>query len=91
VTPTHLTGLGHYDQAPVNVSITNATVTSVMTVPVDSLLALASGGYAVEAIGTGGAHHLVGVTTGLFDDALGRVQVTSSGLSAGERVVVPKL
>lgn len=91
VTPTHLTGLAHYDQAPVNVSITNATVNNVLTVPVDSLLALASGGYAVEEISADGVHHLVGVTTGLFDDASGRVQVSGSGLAAGQRVVVPKL
>jgi hypothetical protein len=91
VTPTHLSGLDHYDEAPVNVSITNATVNDVLTVPVDSLLALASGGYAVEEIGTNGVHHLVGVTTGLFDDATGRVQVSGSGLAAGQRVVVPRL
>ena len=35
------------------------------------------------------AHHLVPVTTGLFDDADGLVQVSGSGLAAGQRVVVP--
>ena len=60
-----------------------------LVVPVDALLALASGGYAVEEIGAGGAHHLVAVTTGLFDDADGLVQVSGSGLAAGQRVVVP--
>ena len=58
-------------------------------VPVDALLALAGGGYALEEIGPGGVHHLVSVSTGLFDDADGLVQVTGSGLAAGQRVVVP--
>ena len=40
--------------------------------PVDALLALAGGGYAVEEVGAGGVHHLVGVELGLFDDAEGR-------------------
>jgi hypothetical protein len=31
------------------------------------------------------------VTLGLFDDAEGKVQVSGSGLAAGQRVVVPKL
>ena len=91
VTPTNLSGIGHYDQAPVNVSITNGTVTNVLTVPVDALLALENGGYAVEEIGAGGVHHLVGVTLGLFDDAAGRVQVSGDGLAVGQRVVVPSL
>jgi hypothetical protein len=46
---------------------------------------------AVEAGGTGGAHHLVPVSLGLFDDADGLVQVTGSGLSAGQQIVVPAL
>jgi hypothetical protein len=91
VTPTRLSGIGHYDQAPVNVSITNATVTNVLTVPVDALLALENGGYAIEEISPDGVHHLVGVTLGLFDDAAGRVQVSGSGLAVGQRVVVPSL
>jgi len=35
--------------------------------------------------------HLVPVTLGLFDDADGLVQVSGSQVSAGQRVVVPKL
>ncbi len=80
---------GHLDQAPVTVSITTETARNVLIVPVDSLLALASGGYAVEVVGAHGVHSLVGVSLGLFDDADGLVQVTGSGLSAGQRVVVP--
>jgi hypothetical protein len=35
-----------------------------------------------------GAHHLVPVSLGLFDNADGLVQVTGSQLHAGDRVVV---
>ena len=58
-------------------------------VPVNALLALAGGGYALEEIGAGGVHHLVAVSLGLFDDAAGLVQVSGSGVRAGQRVVVP--
>jgi hypothetical protein len=58
---------------------------------VDALLALAGGGYAVEAVGAGGVHHLVGVTLGLFDDADGLVQVSGPGIFAGQQVVVPNV
>ncbi len=91
VTPTEPAATGSLDQAPVNVSITTASVSNVLVVPVDALLALASGGYAVEEIDTGGIHQLVGVTLGLFDDANGDVQVSGPGLAAGQRVVVPNL
>jgi len=91
VTPTDPAATGNLDQAPVNVSITTARVSDVLVVPVDALLALASGGYAVEEIGAGGVHHLVGVTLGLFDDANGDVQVSGAGLAAGQRVVVPNI
>jgi hypothetical protein len=80
---------GGLDQAPVTVTITTVSVRNALVVPVDALLALSGGGYAVEVAGPGGAHHLVDVTPGLFDDADGLVQVTGSGLAAGQRVVVP--
>jgi hypothetical protein len=81
---------GGLDQAPVQVAITTGSVTNVLVVPVDALLARANGGYAVEVTGAGG-HHLVPVTPGLFDDAAGLVQVTGAGLAAGQHVVVPAL
>lgn len=80
---------GGLDQAPVQVSITTASVPDALAVPVDALLALAGGGYAVEVAGTGGSRHLVRVSLGLFDDAAGLVQVNGTGLSAGQHVVVP--
>jgi hypothetical protein len=89
VTPTHPAATGRLDQAPVNVSITTGSVANALVVPVNALLALASGGYAVEVAAPGGVHHLVPVQPGLFDDADGLVQVTGPGLGAGMRVVVP--
>jgi len=89
VTPTHPAATGRLDQAPVLVSITNQTARNVLAVPVDSLLALASGGYAIEEVEPGGARQLVGVQLGLFDDASGMVQVTGANLAVGQTIVVP--
>ena len=77
-TPTDPAATGHLDQAPVNVSITTESINDVLVVPVDALLALAGGGYAVE-VAEGGVHRLVAVTLGLFDDADGLVQVSGQG------------
>jgi hypothetical protein len=81
---------GNLNQAPVEVTTTTGSVSNVLVVPVDALLAQPGGSYAVEVTGPGG-HHLVTVTPGLFDDAAGMVQVTSNGngLSVGQHVVVP--
>jgi hypothetical protein len=84
----HPKAAGRLDQAPVTVAITTASVSGVLVVPVDALLARPGGGYAVEVV-SGARHHLVKVTPGLFDDAAGLVQVSGSRLSAGQRVVVP--
>jgi hypothetical protein len=78
---------GNLNQAPVEVTITTGSVSNVLIVPVDALLAQPGGGYAVEVTGPHG-HHLVAVTPGLFDDAAGTVQVTGN-LTPGQRVVVP--
>ena len=91
VRPTDPTATGTWDQAPVNVTITTASVKSVLAVPIDALLSKTDGGYAVEVAGADGTRHLLSVRVGLFDDADGMVQVSGSGLSAGQRVVVPKL
>jgi len=89
ITPTRPQDTGSLDQAPVQVAITTATVADVLTVPVNALLALSGGGYAVEVADPDGTHHLVAVTLGIFDDAAGLVQVSGSGLTAGQHVVVP--
>jgi hypothetical protein len=80
---------GKWDQAPVQVGITTASVPDALTVPVAALLAQSGGGYAVEVVGAGQSNHLVTVSLGLFDDADGLVQVSGSGLAAGEKVAVP--
>jgi hypothetical protein len=79
---------GALDQAPVQVAITTATVDDALVVPVNSLLALAGGGYAVE-VADSRTHHLASVSLGIFDDAAGLVQITNSRLVAGQHVVVP--
>ena len=87
----------HLSSAPVTVSITTGVVRNALVVPVTALLARpaqrageAGGGYAVEVTGPGG-HHLVPVSVGMIDNATGLVQVTSSRLAVGQRVVVPAL
>ena len=89
VSPSDPAATGTWDQAPVQVGITTASVPDALAVPVTALLAQASGGYCVEVVGPGGSNHLVAVSLGLFDDAAGLVQVTGSGLAAGQTVVVP--
>jgi hypothetical protein len=89
VTPDQPAATGRLDQAPVNVSITTDTVHNVLVVPVNALLALAGGGYALEVVAAGGVHSLEAVQLGLFDDADGLVQVSGPAVHAGQRVVVP--
>jgi hypothetical protein len=89
VTPSDPAATGTWDQAPVRVGITTATVPSALAVPVTALLAQSGGGFAVEVVNAGGINHLVPVSLGLFDDADGLVQVSGSGLAAGQQVVVP--
>jgi hypothetical protein len=77
---------GTLDQAPVTVRVVTSAAQGVLAVPVDALLALAEGGYAVEVVASGGASQLVPVETGAFAD--GWVQVTGD-LAEGDEVVVP--
>jgi Putative peptidoglycan binding domain len=76
--------------APVTVTITTGRVRNALVVPVTALLARSGGGYAVEVTGSG-SHRLVPVSVGMTDNAAGLVQVTSSKLTVGQRVVVPAL
>jgi hypothetical protein len=80
---------GGLDQALVEVAVADQTVRDVLAVPVSALLARAGGGYSVEVVAGDGAHHLVRVRLGLFDDAAGMVQVSGAGLAVGQQVVVP--
>jgi peptidoglycan hydrolase-like protein with peptidoglycan-binding domain len=88
VIPSRPADTGVWDQAPVQVGITTASVRDAVVVPVVALLSRSGGGYAVEVVGAGASNHLVPVSLGLFDDADGLVQITSSGLAAGQEVVV---
>jgi hypothetical protein len=74
---------GALDEAPVIVRVVTSAATDVLAVPVDALLALAEGGYAVDRNGDGG---LVRVETGAFAD--GWVEITGD-LAEGDEVVVP--
>jgi multidrug efflux pump subunit AcrA (membrane-fusion protein) len=87
VSLTKASAAGSLDQAPVTVNITNNSAQQVLAVPTTALLAIAGGGYAVEVVETDGAHRLDVVTTGIFDDQSGMVQVSGLGLSAGQQVV----
>jgi peptidoglycan hydrolase-like protein with peptidoglycan-binding domain len=80
---------GAIDEAPVEVAITTGRIKDALSVPVTALLARSGGGYAVETVGPGGERDLVPVQLGTFDHENGLVQVTGSGLEAGQRVVVP--
>ena len=68
------------------VSVVTSAAPGVTAVPVDALLALAEGGYAVERPVAGGGTELVAVEVGAFAD--GWVQVTGD-LAEGDDVVVP--
>jgi hypothetical protein len=80
----------HLSSAPVTVSITTGAVRNALVVPVTALLAQPGNGYSVE-VAAAGRHHLVPVSVGMIDNATGLVQITSSRLTVGQRVVVPAL
>jgi hypothetical protein len=81
------TKTGTFDEAPVDVSLAKETAKSVLSVPVNALLALAEGGYAVEVVTADGSTRLVRVEPGLYADSL--VEITGRGLEDGTKVVVP--
>ncbi len=89
MTPSDPAATGRWDQAPVQVGVTTATVTNALVLAATPLLARSGWGYVVEVVGASGANHFVPVSLGLFDDTKGLVQVTGSGLAAGQKVVVP--
>jgi peptidoglycan hydrolase-like protein with peptidoglycan-binding domain len=80
--------LPELDAAPVTVHVVTEQHEGVLTVPVNALVALLEGGYAVEVIATDGTHHYVAVKTDVFED--GRVEVKGDGLADGDLVVVPR-
>ena len=74
------------DQAPVTIKITTTAAKGVLAVPVQALLALAEGGYAVEKV-TGATTQLAGVTLGASAD--GWVEVRGD-IAEGDEVVTAK-
>jgi peptidoglycan hydrolase-like protein with peptidoglycan-binding domain len=74
------------DQAPVQIAITQQRDPNVLAVPVTALVAMPGGGYAIQESGPG--HQVIPVTTGLFDDQTGLVEVSGRGLAAGLSVEV---
>jgi hypothetical protein len=82
------TALPDLDAAPVTVHVVTERHEAVLTVPVNALVALLEGGYAVETVGADGRRTYVAVETDLFED--GRVEVTGEGLADGGLVVVPR-
>jgi len=85
VIPDHSAATGTGQGVAVQVSLVTQRARHVLAVPVSALLALAGGGYGVEVVAPSGAHHLVGVTAGLFANTL--VQVSGPGIRAGMKVV----
>jgi peptidoglycan hydrolase-like protein with peptidoglycan-binding domain len=73
------------DESRVEVSLVSSRDEDVLAVPVEALLSLAEGGYAVERVGADGTTQLVAVDLGGFAD--GMVEVTGD-LTDGDRVVV---
>ena len=78
---------GTFDEAPVTVRVVTSAAEGVLAVPVDALLALAEGGYAVEKVGSDGTGELVAVELGAFAD--GWVEVTGE-VAEGDQVEVPE-
>lgn len=72
--------------APVDVVVPVDERTDVLVVPVNALLALAEGGYALEVVADDGTTSIVPVETGLFGD--GKVEVESADIADGTVVGV---
>ncbi len=77
--------VGGLDEAPVDVELEADRAAGVLAVPVEALLALAEGGYALEVVGDG-PQRLVAVEIGAFADGLVEVR---GDVAAGMRVLVP--
>lgn len=77
---------GGFDEAPVDVRVTEVEARAVLTVPISALLALAEGGFAVEVLSDDGTPSMVPVETGAFSDSV--VEIRGDVLE-GQFVVVP--
>ncbi|MCP3818245.1 peptidoglycan-binding protein [Streptomyces sp. A3M-1-3] len=79
--------LGRYQAAPVDITFEAETRKDVLAVPINALVALREGGYALETFGTKGIEY-VPVELGMF--AGGMVEVSGKGVTEGLVVGVPK-
>jgi hypothetical protein len=75
---------GALDESPVTVNLVTTRSKNVLAVPVNALLALAEGGYALEKVNADGSTTLVKVSTGMF--ANGFVAVNGA-IQEGDTVV----
>lgn len=75
-----------YDEAPVSVDLESQRAENVLSVPVEALLALPGGGYAVQVV-DGETATTEPVEVGVY--AKGHVEVSGSGVKAGLTVGVP--
>lgn len=79
--------LGALDEAPVDVILQADQRRDVLAVPVNALVALAEGGYGLQAV-TGSTTRYVAVKTGMF--AGNKVEVSGTGVADGLVVGVPR-
>jgi hypothetical protein len=79
--------VGDLNEAPVDVEVVSEEATDVLALPVDALLALAEGGYAVQVPDADGTSRFVAVDIGAFADGL--VEVTGD-IAEGDLVLVPR-
>jgi len=75
-----------YDQAPVTVRAIVETRENVLVVPINAIVALLEGGYAVERVDEDGNRGYVRVELGVFDD--GDVEIEGD-IAEGDTVTVP--
>lgn len=78
---------GKLDGATVTVYVTRNTHKNVLTVPITALLALQSGGYAVET--ADGRQRRIPVETGIFSN--GQVEISGPGIVEGLKVLAPSV
>jgi len=76
---------GRLDGATVTVYVIRNTRKNVLTVPITALLALQTGGYAVET--ADGRHRRIPVQTGIFSNS--QVEISGPGIVEGLRVLAP--
>ena len=88
ITLTDPAATGTLQEVSISVDFPTASRPDVLTVPVGALIARPAGGFGVE-VARGDRTTLISVKTGLF--AGGFVEISGTGITAGQKVVVPKI